>query len=67
VVKISDGHVQGRPRAYCPTCGEVRGSAQYTHPQSGKAQVYGHTRTTGTGTPAACPGGPVDLGEDTAP
>lgn len=66
VVKLLGSHVPGRVRVYCPSCGEVRGSAQYTHPQSGKAHVYSHHRTVGPGPQEQCPGGPVDLETDGA-
>jgi hypothetical protein len=62
----SNTHNPAKVRVYCPQCGEVRGSAQYTHPQTGNARVYAHRRTTGVGVQTDCPGGPVTLGEDSA-
>ena len=62
----SNTHNPAKVRVYCPSCGEVRGSAQYTHPQSGQARVYSHKRTVCAGEQQTCPGGPVTIGEDSA-
>jgi hypothetical protein len=64
-VSLHLGHRHGtRPRVYCPACGEVRGSEQYTKGQA--PTVYGHHRNDGGPDRVLCPGGPIDPVKDKA-
>lgn len=60
-------HDPTKPRVYCPTCGEVRGSLHYVrHRGTGTGTVHTHHRNTGEAAHVLCPGGPIDLEKDTA-
>jgi hypothetical protein len=65
--RLSLPHVPatGRPRVYCPCCGEVRGSEQYTRAKQ-RPTVYAHYRRDVDGPETLCPGGPIDLTKDAA-
>lgn len=59
------GHKPGtRPRVYCPVCGQVRGSEQYS--RGLVPVVHAHHRNTGDAETVLCPGGPVDMDKDKA-